>query len=58
MNASNYLEDASGYTGFAEKILVPRDESELLDSLSQGMPVTISGGGTGLTGGRVAQGGW
>lgn len=54
----NYLEDASGFTGFAEKIVVPRDEPELLSCVASGQPLTISGGGTGLTGGRVAQGGW
>jgi FAD/FMN-containing dehydrogenase len=54
----NYLEDASGFTGFAEKIAVPRDEAELLACVTSGQPLTLSGGGTGLTGGRVAQGGW
>jgi FAD/FMN-containing dehydrogenase len=57
----NYLEDASGFTGFADKIVVPRDEAELLaciaESVAEGQPLTVSGGGTGLTGGRVPQGG-
>jgi FAD/FMN-containing dehydrogenase len=58
----NYLEDASGFTGFADKIVIPRDEGELLSCIREcgenAIPLTISGGGTGLTGGRVAQGGW
>jgi FAD/FMN-containing dehydrogenase len=58
----NYLEDASGFTGFAEKIVVPRSEEELLACLHEcsvkSIPLTISGGGTGVTGGRVPQGGW
>jgi FAD/FMN-containing dehydrogenase len=53
----NYLEDASGFTGFADWVAVPRDEGELLAFIGSGQPITISGGGTGLTGGRVAQGG-
>jgi FAD/FMN-containing dehydrogenase len=57
-----YLEDASGYTGHADQILVPTNETELLDILHNAsrdrVPVTISGAGTGVTGGRVAQGGW
>lgn len=58
----NYLEDASGFTGFADKIVVPRNESELLSTIREcsqnAIPLTVSGGGTGVTGGRVAQGGW
>ena len=57
-----YLEDASGAKGHAERICIPKDESELLTELaearSQGAPVTIAGGGSGLTGGRVPNGGW
>jgi FAD/FMN-containing dehydrogenase len=58
----NYLEDASNYQGFADKILVPASEAELLgilrDAHAQGIPLTIAGGGSGLTGARVAEGGW
>src|SRR5450755_4773796 len=59
---NSYLEDASGFKGQAEQVFVPGSQAELLDilaraSLSQ-TPVTISGAGTGVTGGRVAQGGW
>src|SRR5262245_8931617 len=57
-----YLEDASGAKGYAERICMPKDETELLselaDARSQQAPVTIAGGGSGLTGGRVPQGGW
>ncbi len=54
----NYLQDASGYTGEAEKIIVARDEGDVLAAIASGQPLTISGGGTGLTGGRVPHGGW
>ncbi len=57
-----YLEDASGAKGHADKICVPADESELLATLAEARrehaPVTIAGGGSGLTGGRVPHGGW
>jgi FAD/FMN-containing dehydrogenase len=58
----SYLEDASGAKGHADRICVPADEAELLGLLSeakaQGIPVTIAGGGSGLTGGRVPTSGW
>src|ERR1700675_4415780 len=58
----SYLIDTSGFKGQAEKVLIPSSETELLEivreaSLNQ-TPVTISGAGTGVTGGRVAQSGW
>ncbi len=57
-----YLEDASGYKGHADELFVPADESELQailrDAGDKLIPVTIAGAGTGLTGARVAQGGW
>jgi FAD/FMN-containing dehydrogenase len=59
---ARYLEDASGYRGTAERLIVPTDESELAEALRQAnaaqTPVTIAGAGTGLTGARVPQGGW
>lgn len=59
---NSYLEDASGFKGQAEKVWVPSSEAELLGILGEAsrnkIPVTISGAGTGVTGGRVAQGGW
>lgn len=59
---NSYLIDASGYHGHAERILIPSTESELAgilrDATRDRVPITISGAGTGVTGGRVAQGGW
>jgi FAD/FMN-containing dehydrogenase len=54
----SYLEDASGYRGHADRLLVPGSEAELVEAL-RGLrePLTIAGAGTGLTGGRVARGG-
>ena len=58
----SYLTDASGFCGTADKVLVPNGETELLkilhEAVAHSIPVTISGGHTGLTGGSVAQGGW
>jgi FAD/FMN-containing dehydrogenase len=57
-----YLIDASGFQGQADRVVVPSSEAELAgvlrDANRERVPVTISGAGTGLTGGRVAQGGW
>jgi FAD/FMN-containing dehydrogenase len=59
---SNYLEDASGLRGHAERVIVPEDEAgvaaALRDASASGTPVTIGGAGTGVTGGRVPFGGW
>ena len=42
-----YLEDASGFRGTAERLIVPADESELADALREAnatqTPVTIAG---------------
>lgn len=58
----NYLEDASSYQGFADKIQIPNSEAELVGMLveaqANAIPVTIAGAGSGLTGGRVPEGGW
>ena len=58
----SYLVDASGFRGQADKVLVPAGEPELIeivrDAAGESIPITISGGRTGLTGGSVAQGGW
>jgi FAD/FMN-containing dehydrogenase len=58
----SYLIDASGFKGEAERVFVPAGEAELLGILAEAsamkIPVTISGAGTGVTGGRVAQSGW
>ncbi len=57
-----YLEDASGYRGHAERLIIPVDEAALSAALCEandsGAAVTIAGAGTGLTGARVPQGGW
>ena len=57
-----YLEDASGFRGTAQRLIVPANESELAEALRDAnatqTPVTIAGAGTGLTGARVPQGGW
>ncbi len=59
---SSYLIDASGYTGTAEQVFTPVDAYEVCGVMRQAnvelQPVTISGAGTGVTGGRVPQGGW
>ena len=59
---NRYLEDASGFRGTADRIVIPADEAELSAALREASasttPVTIAGAGTGLTGARVPQGGW
>ena len=59
---SPYLSDASGLRGNAEEVLAPEDEAALAQILrnatAANVPVTISGSGTGVTGGRVPDGGW
>lgn len=59
---SPYLADASGYRGRADELLLPEDEAAVVDIMRRasaaGIAVTISGGGSGLTGGRVPDGGW
>ena len=52
------VEDASGFRGEAERMVAPASEAELLDIISEQVPITIVGARTGLTGGCVAQGGW
>jgi FAD/FMN-containing dehydrogenase len=57
-----YLEDASGFRGTADRVIIPTGEPELCAALSEAnassTPVTIAGAGTGLTGARVPRGGW
>ncbi len=59
---SPYLADASGFSGRADELFLPETEAEVAQLLAQantaGVPVTISGAGSGVTGGRVPQGGW
>ncbi|MFH1238735.1 MAG: FAD-dependent oxidoreductase, partial [bacterium] len=58
-----YLEDASNIPGgSAERVVIPQTPEEaaavLKEASANNTPVTISGGGTGTTGGRVPFGGW
>ena len=57
-----YLEDASGFRGHAERVIIPSDEAGVVAALQEaspaGVPVTIAGAGTGVTGARVPRGGW
>jgi FAD/FMN-containing dehydrogenase len=57
-----YLEDASGFRGHAERLFLPENEQDVAEVLRRAtrdaIPVTLSGAGTGVTGGRVPQGGW
>jgi len=57
-----YLEDASGLKGHAERVIVPPDEpgvaKALLAASEAGMPITVAGAGTGVTGACVPLGGW
>lgn len=59
---SPYLIDASGFQGSADRAFAPESEAALAgilrEAASGAIPVTIAGAGTGLTGGRVPQGGW
>jgi FAD/FMN-containing dehydrogenase len=57
-----YLEDASGLTGSAEGLFRPQTAAEaaavLAEASSTHTPITVAGAGTGVTGGRVPEGGW
>ena len=57
-----YLRDASQFSGRAEGVAFPENEKEVVDFLkeanAQKIPVTVSGGRTGLVGGAVPEGGW
>ncbi len=59
---SPYLSDASGMRGSAAEVFAPDTEAALSQLLREASasntPVTISGSGTGVTGGRVPEGGW
>ncbi|MCC7153960.1 MAG: FAD-binding oxidoreductase [Bryobacterales bacterium] len=62
MVPETYLEDASGFRGYADRLLTPASTEEvsaiLREASAAAIPVTLSGAGTGVTGGRCAQGGW
>ena len=58
-----YFEDYSGLLGgYADKVILPENEKDvreiLLEASAKNTPVTISGGGTGVTGARIPFGGW
>ena len=57
-----YLEDASGLSGRAEGLFRPKTAAEaaavLAEASRKRTPVTVAGAGTGVTGGRVPDGGW
>lgn len=61
-DTTRYMSDASGASGWADKVFLPATEEEVSSILkaasSEQSPVTASGTGYGLTGGRVPQGGW
>jgi D-lactate dehydrogenase (cytochrome) len=62
-NYTSYLTDESALVhGHAEKIYFPTTEEELqkiiVKANQEKISITISGGGTGLTGGRAPLGGW
>lgn len=56
------VEDASGYQGWADCLVAPSSAEELAAMMRRaaelGVAVTPSGAGTGITGGRCAEGGW
>jgi len=58
----DHVSDASGFEGWAEGVFAPTDEAGVVAVLRQAsemrVPVTVLGAGSGLTGARVAQGGW
>lgn len=58
---ANYLVDAANVKGFCDAVYFPENESEVIqiikDAYNNNTRVTISGNGTGLTGGRVPRGG-
>jgi FAD/FMN-containing dehydrogenase len=60
--APAYLEDESGFTGHGEGLFRPGTERAaaaiLAEAARTATPVTVAGAGTGVVGGRVAQGGW
>ena len=58
----SYLTDESRLRGSAERLFFPSSEAEaaavLKAAADSGIPVTISGGRTGIAGGAVPEGGW
>lgn len=56
------VSDASGFRGWAEQVVTPSSEAELLAIVAEARanrrPLTVLGAGSGLTGASVAEGGW
>jgi FAD/FMN-containing dehydrogenase len=56
------IQDASGFSGIADRVFQPRDEAAVVEILREAnatlTPVTIGGAWTGLTGGSVPDRGW
>jgi len=56
------VDDASGYQGEADRWLTPESPEEVSalvrEAVAAGIPITGSGAGTGITGGRCPKGGW
>ncbi|HKZ41223.1 MAG TPA: FAD-binding oxidoreductase, partial [Candidatus Hodarchaeales archaeon] len=60
---TQYLSDEAGIVkGNAERIFFPETEEDIIEltklATKARIPITISGGGTGISGGRVPLGGW
>lgn len=56
---NGYLEDSSNLQGgHAEGLYLPTSEKEIIEAVIEGHKITISGAGTGTTGGRIPFGGW
>ena len=57
----NYLSDAANYKGECDAVYFPENTQEVIDLIkrcnNEGIKITASGNGTGLTGGRVPEGG-
>jgi D-lactate dehydrogenase (cytochrome) len=57
----NYLVDAANVKGFCDAVYIPENSEEIIEIIKKAndekLQVTVSGNGTGLTGGRVPQGG-
>ena len=62
MGAAVRIDDASGFEGWADRMIVPETEEQVCEVLAEAVrtetPVTILGSRTGLTGSCVPQGGW
>lgn len=62
MATSVRIADASGFEGWAERLIVPDSEEQVREIVAEAVrtqtPVTVLGSRTGLTGSCVPQGGW